>query len=383
MKKILTLIIAAGLLCGCVDNNVPESGLPEKTTSVTSSSTTESVTEPATEAASEEKTEPSSYPEIMELDLAEPDKDDLLNKRKTIFFTDNGYYYYSEIGGRDSANYVLSYDSGDGNCMPIENGEDCIWRFTDGDTIYGVQHYTHSGDSLMSKICKYKDGAITPIAEIGYLSAFYFTDEYIYYYDNEKTICRMDYNGENIEEIVKLDSIEEFAVHDDKIWYKYTIKENNRFISKTAVYNIETGESVDLMVNFIHYCDFRFNGRYMYCIDSAYRLLRTNTDDYTVEVVCENADCFDFCGKYIIYACNSSDNDSDGKLYRFSNDENTEIFNAKELLNQEYYYDIDTIQCENGQIFIDISSGPFYSCVTELDIDGNLIKKYYETKLWN
>ncbi|MDE6787702.1 MAG: hypothetical protein K2J47_00050, partial [Ruminococcus sp.] len=120
-KRILTLIFAAGLLCGCVDNNVHESGLPEKTTSVTSSSTTESVIEPATEAASEEKTEPSSYPEIMELNLAEPDKDDLMNKRKTIFFTDNGYYYYSEIGGRDSANYVLSYDSGDGNCMPIEN----------------------------------------------------------------------------------------------------------------------------------------------------------------------------------------------------------------------------------------------------------------------
>ncbi|MDE6789771.1 MAG: DUF5050 domain-containing protein, partial [Ruminococcus sp.] len=255
--------------------------------------------------------------------------------------------------------------------------------FTDGDTIYGVQHYTHSVDSLMSTICKYKNGAITPIAEIGYLSIFYFTDEYIYYCDNEKTIRRMDYNGENIEEIVRLESIEKFAVHDGKIWYKYTVKENSSFTSKTAVYNIETEEYVDLMFDSLYYCDFKFNGSYMYCIDSEYRLLRTNIDDYTVEVVCENADCFDFCGEYIIYAYNSSDNDSDGKLYRISNDENTEIFNAKELLTPESYYDIDTIQCENGQIFIDISSGPFYSCVTELDIDGSLIKKYYETRPWN
>lgn len=121
----------------------------------------------------------------------------------------------------------------------------------------------------------------------------------------------------------------------------------------------------------------------MYCIDSEYRLIRTNIDDYTVEVVCENANRFDFCGEYIIYAFNSSDDDSDGKLYRISNDENIEIFNAKELLNPEFYYDIDKIQCENGQIFIDISSEPFYSCVIELDIDGNLIKKYYETIPWN
>lgn len=175
---------------------------------MTSSSNTESVTEPATEAASEEKTESSSYPEIMELNLAEPDKDDRLNKRKTIFFTDNGYYYYAKIGGCDSANYVPSYDSRDGNYTPIENGEDCIWSFTDGDTIYGVQHYTRSIDSLMSTICKYKYGEITSIAEIEYLSTFYFTDEYIYYCDNEKIIRRMDYNGENIEEIVRLNSIE-------------------------------------------------------------------------------------------------------------------------------------------------------------------------------
>jgi|GEM_PF-7000486 len=42
---------------------------------------------------------------------------------------------------------------------------------------------------------------------------------------------------------------------------------------------------------------------------------------------------------------------------------------------------IDKLQCENGHIFIDISSGPYYSYIAELDTDGNLIKNYYENNI--
>lgn len=357
----------------------------ESATEITTTTLTQAVTtaaEKAVTTTAEKVTEPTTavnadFTAFTELALAEPDSVDALNKRKTIFFTDNGYCYYAEIGGRDSANFVLSYDSGDGNYTPIENGEDCEWSFIKGNAIYGVKHYTRNANRLMSTICKYENGAITPIADIGYLSSYYFTDEYIYYCDDEKTVRRMDYNGKNIEEIAELGSVEKFAVHNGKIWYE---KNHSTFVSKLMVYDTETKENTEVMGIRYSRGDLRFNGDHMYCIDNRLRLLRVNTDDYTVEVVCENTDFFDFCGEYIIY----SDNfyiPPHGKLYRLSNDENTEIFNANDLLNQDYSYYINAVQCDDGHIFVEIMSGAFYSYVAELDINGNLIKKYYETKI--
>lgn len=394
MKKVLFMLCVLTLLVGCssqAESNVDSMVVVSEAVTEAETATEAVTTKKAVTTATEKRTEPVTeahtaepdFPAVTELRLAEPDSDDALNKRKTIFFTDDGYCYYAEIGGRDSANYVLSYDRGDGNYTPIENGEDCEWGFTDGNTIYGVKHYTRNANSLMSTICKCKDGVITPIAEIGYLSKFYFTDKYIYYCDDERTIRRMDYNGENIEEITELSSVKQFAVHDGKIWYEKTVKENwqSFSVSKIMAYDIETKENTEIMET-RYSSDFRFNGDYMYFIGDGLRLLRLNTEDYSIELVCENVLSFDFCGEYIIYSVYERELDSNSKLYRLGNDENIEIFDAHDLLVQEYYYELNTIHCDDGRIFIDISSGPFYSYVAELDINGNLIKKYYETPTW-
>ena len=103
MKKFLLILCSVILLTGC-SAKTPENSVSEVAT--------EEMTETATEA--EEKTEISTennsvkptyisnkqkeYPNVTELNLAAPNKNDQINKRKTIFFSDNGYFYYTYVG---------------------------------------------------------------------------------------------------------------------------------------------------------------------------------------------------------------------------------------------------------------------------------------------
>ena len=101
--------------------------------------------------------------------------------------------------------------------------------------------------------------------------------------------------------------------------------------------------------------------------------MRMNLEDYSVELVFEDVVDFEFCGDMLIHM-------NFENIYKIQNGEEKLIFNVSEFFDNEYNYYIDNIQIEGERLFIDISSGPYYSYIVELDINGNFIRKYYENK---
>lgn len=304
------------------------------------------------------------------IDLEKENFDDL-NKRKPVFFSDSDYYYYSYVGGRDSANFVLSFDNGDGNPVPVENGEDCIWYYNSGDTFYGTK-WSIDGVSF----CKCENNAVSDICAYpqSYIHKSYFTRDYIYYVisdDKTAEICRVGYNGENPESVLTLDEADyalDFLVYDNKIYY------DAKKYHKLGIYDIETGVNTEIPQGGVG----RIHNGYMYYIDD-YDLWRMKLSDYSIEAVNEKVINFDFIGNDIVYST-YDEIKRDSSIFILENGVNRKLFSAQEFFGNDYHYMIDKLCIENGHIFVEISSGPYYSYIAELDTDGNLVKTYYENK---
>lgn len=374
MKKLLLMLFLMLILTGCnfkpseSSENYQNSEVKAETTAaastIISTTTTETVTEEQTEPTTEKKTlidnSKHEYPKVAELKLEAPSETDLMNRRKIIFPTDDGYYYYVYIGGRDSANYTLGFDSGDGNVVPFMECEDCVWYFMKGDTIYGTQMKLHDNGKM--NICKYENGSVTPIIVLPGYREIFFDSDYIYYINyqsNGSDFYRVDYNGEHIEYIFTADdnNVQRFNVYNDRIYYE-----------DLGIYDMNSGELIELSSG----RSGRINGGYMYYVDE-YNLMRMNLEDYSVELVFEDVVDFEFCGDMLIHM-------NFENIYKIQNGEEKLIFNVSEFFDNEYNYYIDNIQIEGERLFIDISSGPYYSYIVELDINGNFIRKYYENK---
>ncbi len=374
MKKLLLMLFLMLILTGCnfkpseSSENYQNSEVKAETTAaastIISTTTTETVTEEQTEPTTEKKTlidnSKHEYPKVAELKLEAPSETDLMNRRKIIFPTDDGYYYYVYIGGRDSANYTLGFDSGDGNVVPFMECEDCVWYFMKGDTIYGTQMKLHDNGKM--NICKYENGSVTPIIVLPGYREIFFDSDYIYYINyqsNGSDFYRVDYNGEHIEYIFTADdnNVQRFNVYNDRIYYE-----------DLGIYDMNSGELIELSSG----RSGRINGGYMYYVDE-YNLMRMNLEDYSVELVFEDVVDFEFCGDMLIHM-------NFENIYKIQNGEEKLIFNVSEFFDNEYNYYIDNIQIEGERLFIDISSGPYYSYIAELDINGNFIRKYYENK---
>ncbi|MBO5163910.1 MAG: hypothetical protein J6B75_05615 [Ruminococcus sp.] len=395
MKKFLLVLCSTFLLAGCSDKTSESSLSDIASESATESQTekpTESETEAQTEAETELPTEDNSvkpthisnykkeYPKVTELDLVAPNKNDQMNKEKTIYFSDDGYFYYTYVGGRDSANYALSFDNGNGEPVPLENceglHEDFICSFNNENVFYGVKRFSNPS---RYEIHKYENGVGKSLSDgrYNYWFEYYFTEKYIYYetYVNKiSKFYRMDYNGENKELIFTIDEsrdLSDFLVYEDKLYYEWY--ENNS--DKLGVYNMENHELIELNDGRIG----RINGGYMYYC-SYCNLMRMSLEDYSIELVCEDVSGFEFCGDTVFFSPAFGGKES-GSLFRLENGEKQKIFDADEFFGTDYYYEIGNIQYENGRIFIQITSGPYYSYIAEIDSYGNVIRNFYEGHL--
>ncbi len=399
MKKFLLILFSVFLLTGCSDKTSESSTseiIPESTTESQTEIPTESETEEVTEAETEEKTDiptennsakptyinnsQEEYPKVTELKIEAPSETDLMNSYKIIFSVDGGYYYDVYIGGRDSANYVLGFDSGDGNAVPINDGEDCTWKFIRDGILYGLKYDHRNYESTKLIVVKYENQEITPIVELNYYDNVYFSPEYIYYKTwngDFSEFYRTDYTGSEAELIFRTDDdTDKFIVDENKIYYNRKVPG----IPGTGhIYNKECGIYDMRNDNLIAVKDGRtgrINGGYMYYL--AYNsLMRMNIENYATELVCEDVSGFEFCGDTIFFSSAFGSEDS-GTLYKLENGEKQKIFDAAGFFGTEYYYEIWGIQYEGGRIFIHVSSGPYYSYIAEIDSNGNFIRKFYE-----
>lgn len=312
---------------------------------------------------------------ITELELTEIEEWSGENRVKTIILRDKGYYYSVVQGGDASPVSAFCYDSGNGKSKPL--------------LMYG--HILHGGvlyGSEYNELYKYENGR--KISLKVETDCVYYTKDYIYftYFDCEKAnadnaIYRMDYNGKNITQIIKIaekDSAGDFVVYDNKIWYRYYHERKGFF----ACYDLETEKILEFDRGDVGL----INNGYMYYIEHNYeekrnRLYRFNLETYSVELVC-NADVqdFDFCGDYILYTV-AENAYSENTLYKMNLTENKKILSADQLGNSNR---IIRFQCEGDRIFV-LGGIYFYRYLAEIDIDGNTVKtihenEFYEWDVW-
>lgn len=324
-------------------------------------------------------TEKEVFDAVTDIEIGEPDKTYYLNSSKTLFSDKKNRYYYVYKDGRDSAYYVLGRDADDGKYFFLENADDFkAYLYRDG-VFYGSYRE--------NKFCSYKDGKYTFLKykevrkneekedkkeeQEKNISDFYFTEEYIYFLCRDEAgteIVRMRYDGSDGESIAYINlPIKKYAVYDNRIFYEADYM-------KYGVYNIENSENISLDEGGTGI----FSGEYMYFVSAEHNLYRMNTEDYSCEKLSENVRRIAFYDGYIIYQPYKSYARGDGQIYRLGKGENKKIFDAGEILEKDYYYDISVIQADKEKIYIEINSGPYYNYIAEIDIDGNVIDKIYE-----
>jgi len=299
---------------------------------------------------------------LSELNLGEPDEWNFNSRTKEIFLCENGYYYYFEKGDVDGPHRVLAFDSGDGNRIEQVATDNFTGVFLHDNDIYGYQED--------SGVCKYENGVLTVFPNTQTYN-IYFSESGIYFSGiDESVIYRMDYTGENITPIAKLNKhqieICDFAIYKGKIWYDYIDREISGMPQKNfATYDLETKEVLEFdngRVGLI-------NNSYMYYTDDDSKFYRFNCETYCVEKICDaTVEAFDFSGGFILYA-------TEDAVYKLNEKENKKILSVNQLGKSDYFL---AIQCQNDRIFILSGSGAFYTYLAEIDINGKIIKKIHE-----
>lgn len=100
---------------------------------------------------------------VEKLDLGKVDEWSFNSRSKFIYFTDYGRYYPVEIGGRNSANYVLCFDEGNDNPKILTETEIYVSYYCDQKAIY-ISKYNF--DNHVFGIYKVQRDKVTALKEI-------------------------------------------------------------------------------------------------------------------------------------------------------------------------------------------------------------------------
>ncbi len=335
---------------------------------------------------------------VLDIDAGEVGEEYMLNSKKSLFFADDGYYYYAYKGGWDSAHYVLAHDGGDGNYTFLSDNDsgsdDWFWAkyYRDG-TFYGELSMPALEVSLPDTynhsfvVCAgmYRSGKLSAfLTEEGKpLNDMCFAEDYIYAAAqgdlDSLSFYRFDYDGGSMERIAELEAhkLYSFVVHGEQLICEI---ENSQWEHEVGVIDLETGGYTALPdggVGFV--C-----GGYMYYSDKrnnisfadTNNIYRMSLDDCSVEKICEGGELMAIHDDYLIY-CVHDENDGSDVLRRLGNGEDVQFFDPNELLGDGYYYSVDTVQSEGGHLYVELSSGPYYKNIMEIDTNGNFIKQIY------
>ncbi len=115
--------------------------------------------------------------------------------RNFIYFTDYGRYYPVEIGGRDSANYVLCFEDKNGTAEILTQTEDSVVEYSDNNSLYLRKYNDHN-----------------------------YKRSYKYKLVGNELISIENYPFDNIKDFVSLnlsDNIGNYLLYDDKIFYDH------------------------------------------------------------------------------------------------------------------------------------------------------------------
>ena len=224
MNKICVIffVLLMSIMSACSFNDLSESEIINNNFPETSVS---EITEKVTETTQTATTSIIPISKVEKLNLGKIDKysSELFSyKNKFIYSTIHGKYYPVEIGGRNSANYVLCLDRGNGNTEVLTETEDSTVMYSDEKSLYLSKYIWKDNKSVLYKL---ENESITAIDEYPFEYRKYYIEKYIYYFsrnDGVITVYRMDQHKNNLEAVIDLpENAERCTIYDNKVWYDY------------------------------------------------------------------------------------------------------------------------------------------------------------------
>lgn len=300
------------------------------------------------------------------------------NISQPYFDGNNSMYYYCVFQG-DSAKYYLYYDNGVNE--PTNAGLPEMDYYTVGivmdGTIYGVEHDLSDG-YWADYITRYKNGKSERLAD-DRIEGCYFSEDGIYYQCGNQ-IKLMDYNGNRSQLVVEIpdelyyESVpSKLIVYRGILWYCYDD------LFETYSYPLWCYDFDKTFTKFDKGGIDAVNNGYIYYQEkypAREQLYRFNCETYTVELVndAQYINDYAFLDNYIIYTAYDTTSNT-ANLYRMNWKENEKILSPEFLSRSE---DVFQVSCADNRIFVTGNSGIFYTCLAEIDINGNIIKMIHE-----
>ena len=382
MKKIFLISIMIIMLTAC--DNTSYSNISEPATSILTIESSEIET---TSESIQTQTENESI--IEEIKAIQQPLSEISTEESDMFaknynngepiFDDFGGYYYEIFEDKKSLWPIWYYDKGDGNPIKTKLPE-LRCHFYDlvfyNDALYGILHQDLKEGRFF--IMKYQNESLEMIINDP-IENWYFAEEGIYYQIGN-AIYLTDYDGINSELIVEIpdelytDSHDckylrgcRFVVYHGSIWYHHC-----SYFDKVDVpfwsYNLETKVFTQIDTGIYQAELEAVNNGYLY-LSGRHGFWRLNTDNYCIEQVSE----------WTCYSVNFFDDNilfitSKNEVYKINSDGMIKILDEsnKEFgYDEPYYYRISTYK---DRIFLNVTSGAYYSKIVEIDLDGNIIE---------
>lgn len=308
------------------------------------------------------------------------------NVSQPYFDGDNDMFYYCIFQKGDSPSDYLYYDNGvdEPTNAGVPEIDDFHVRIIIDGAIYGVEYgVEYDRTDLYSKyITRYKNGVGERLTDDP-VKGCYFAEEGIYY-QIENKINLMDYNGQNSKPIVEIpdelysdDGSPKFIVYRGNLWYCYDRDVKDHYyplwcydFDKTFT-RFDNGGLDAVNNGFLYYQEPYPADQYLY---------RFNCETYTVERVGDSARIFDYAfSDNHIFHISFDSSGSTSHLYRMNQKENEKILSPESLRHSN---DLLCISCVDNRIFVTGHEGIFYSCLAEIDADGNIIRIIHEDEYW-
>ena len=295
-------------------------------------------------------------------------------------FDDSGGYYYKKFEDKKSLYPILYYDNGDGNPIKTNLPESRCFFYNlvfHNDVLYGILHQDLKEGHFF--IMKYQNESLEMIINDP-IEHWYFAKEGIYY-QIDNAIYLTDYDGINSELIVEIpdelytDSHNckylrgcKFVVYHGSIWYhhySYFDKVDVPFWS----YDLETKVFTQIDTGIDQAKLEAVNNGYLY-LSGKHGFWRLNTDNYCIEQVSDQGiRSVNFFDDNILFIT------SRNEVYKINSISMVKFLDKS---NREFGYDepyYNRISTYKDRIFLNVTSGAYYSKIVEIDLDGNIIKQ--------
>ncbi|MCH5264252.1 MAG: hypothetical protein J1F02_00010 [Lachnospiraceae bacterium] len=380
MKKVIFIIMLINVFCLCVGCGIQnEAGEQEDENIITSDSeNSNESTEPVSFRMKDSKQNMiiATKKELTEFTVEKDDEFTRINNNSIngSFFHPykDGYFYAVDFleKGTDGPNAVMCYDNGKGKLTKQKEMLGIVQVLDD--TIYYLDENGH-----LKRKRNEEDIVLDSLdLDTGNWSTLFFTEDYIYFVEEDEEseksyIYKVDYEGKERQKIYEFDiNIDQIYIYKNKLWfafYEFDDVDKNRLGVLDLVENtINVYKNIHIDNDTTGNSILAVNNGYIYLNSSGLKRLDVQ-NNLLEKVYKKNVGGVNFTEDCMLFF-------TEKNLFRINSDG---VKNIRTLTGKTEGF--GGIRVEKDKLYIYSYAGAFYDNISQIDIEGNIIK---EIKGW-